>query len=159
MGIVDLLDFFPQDHPKRDQIIKILQRLCEALVKYQDSSTGLWYQVVDQGNREGNYFEASASCMFAYVFAKGARKGYLEHKFLVCAEKAFKGVVKELVTIDEDGLVSLHQTCQSAGLGATPYRDGSYEYYISEPRRTNDFKGIGAFIFAALELEHTNQKG
>lgn len=159
MGVVDVLDFLPQDHPKRDQIIKILQRLSEALVKYQDTSTGLWYQVVDQGNREGNYFEASASCMFAYVFAKGAKKSYLDNKFRAIAEKAFDGVVKELVTIGEDGSVSLHQTCQSAGLGGNPYRDGSYEYYIREPWRTNDFKGIGPFIFAALELEHMNQKG
>jgi unsaturated rhamnogalacturonyl hydrolase len=159
MGIVDVLDFLPQDNPKRARIIEIFQRLCKALAKFQDSSTGLWYQVVDQGNRKGNYVEASASCMFAYVFAKGTKKGYLEHKFLVRAEKAFKGVVRHLVTIDEDGSVSLHQTCQSAGLGGTPYRDGSYEYYISEPQRTNDFKGIGPFIFAALELEHVNQKG
>lgn len=152
MGIVDLLDYLPENHAKRGEIISILQRLSEALIQYQDPATGLWYQVVDQGARAGNYLEASASCMFAYAFARGASRNYLHQKFLAIAEKAFKGVVKEFVTVDEDGLVSLHQTCQSAGLGGTPYRDGSYEYYVGEPRRTNDFKGIGPFIFAALEL-------
>ena len=40
-----------------------------------------------------------------------------------------------------------------AGLGGTPYRDGSFEYYVQEPIATNDFKGAGPFILAALELE------
>jgi len=158
MGIVDVLDFLPLDHPKRDQLIITLQEFADALVKYQDSTSGLWHQVVDQGNRKGNYLEASASCMFAYVFAKGAKKGYLNKEFLRVAERVFMGVVKKLVTSDDDGLVSLHQTCESAGLGGNPYRDGSYEYYISEPQRTNDFKGIAPFILAALELEHLDQK-
>jgi unsaturated rhamnogalacturonyl hydrolase len=152
MGIVDVLDLLPRTHPKRDEIIGILQRLVTALSRYKDSATGLWFQVVDQGTREGNYLEASASCMYAYAFAKAVRNGYVDRKYLAVAEKAFDGVVRELVTVDADGLISLHQTCQVSGLGGNPYRDGSFEYYVGEPRRTNDFKGVGPFIFAALEL-------
>jgi unsaturated rhamnogalacturonyl hydrolase len=157
MGIVDVLDYLPQDHPKRKEIIAIFQRLADALITYQDSITGLWYQVVDQGDRKGNYLEASASCMFAYAFAKGAKKGYLDAKFFQISEKAFRGTITELVTVNKDGLVYLHQTCQTAGLGGKPYRDGSYEYYITEPKRTNDFKGVGPFIYSALQLERTDQ--
>jgi unsaturated rhamnogalacturonyl hydrolase len=153
MGIVDVLDYFPQNHPKRKDIVEILQRLANVLVMYQDSASGLWYQVIDQGDRKGNYLEASASCMFAYAFAKGAKKGYLDAKLFQLAEKAFRGTIRELVAVDKDGLVNLHQTCQSAGLGGKPYRDGSYEYYISEPQRTNDFKAIGPFIYCALQVE------
>jgi unsaturated rhamnogalacturonyl hydrolase len=153
MGIVDVLDYFPQNHPRRGEIVAVFKRLADALATYQDSASGLWYQVVDQGSREGNYLEASASCMFAYAFAKGAKAGYLENRFFEIAQKTFRGVTRELVTIEEDGLVNLHQVCQVAGLGGNPYRDGSYEYYISEPRRTNDFKGVGPFIYAALQLE------
>jgi len=153
MGIVDVLDYLPHNHKNRAEIIDILRRLSNALVKVQDRATGLWYQVIDQGDREGNYLEASASSMFAYAFAKGAKKGYLDQQFLGIARRAFDGIIKELVTVDENGLVSLHQVCAVAGLGGNPYRDGSYEYYIGELKRTNDFKGVGPFILAALELE------
>jgi unsaturated rhamnogalacturonyl hydrolase len=123
------------------------------VLKHQDKKTHLWYQVVDQGGREGNYLEASASCMFAYAFAKGANKGYLDRQYLTRARETFRGVTKHLVTIDGRGFVDLHHTCQGAGLGGNPYRDGSYEYYISERQRTNDMKGYGPFLLAALELE------
>ena len=40
-----------------------------------------------------------------------------------------------------------------SGLGGNPYRDGSYEYYLSEKVVTNDPKGIGALVLAAMEME------
>jgi unsaturated rhamnogalacturonyl hydrolase len=153
MGLVDVLDTFPVDHSKRREIISILQRLAAALVKYQDPKTGVWYQVVDQGGREGNYLESSASSMYTYAFAKGVRKGYLGEEFRAHAERAFRGILNEFVTIDEQSRVNLHHVCAVAGLGGNPYRDGSYKYYVSEPRRTNDFKGIGPLLLASLELE------
>ncbi len=153
MGIVDVLDFFPQDYPQRDSLVAVLRRLTEAVVKYQDEKTGLWYQVVDLADREGNYREASASAMFCYALAKGVRMGHLDGRFLPVARKAFDGLLKELVVVDENGVVNLHDVCSVGGLGGNPYRDGSFEYYISEPRRTNDFKGYGPFLLAAVELE------
>lgn len=153
MGIVDVLDYFPVDHPKRPEILKIFRDLAVALLNYQDSRSGLWYQVVDQEGRDGNYLEASASCMFAYSFAKGANKGYLDKKFFAAAEKAFRGTTGQLVTVNEQGFVDLHNICRSAGLGGKPYRDGSFDYYVSEQQRTNDMKGIGPFLLAAIELE------
>jgi len=153
MALVDILDFFPAKHPQRTDIIKILQRLADALMKAQDNKTGLWYQVTNMPDRKGNYLEASASCMFAYAFAKGANKGYLNKKYLVAAKKAFEGIISNLVTIGKDDTIDLHQTCKSAGLGGNPYRDGSFEYYVNEPKRTNDLKGYGPFIMAAVELE------
>ena len=152
-AIVDVLDYLPQDHPKRIDLIAILQRESAALLKYREPHSGLWYQVLDQGSRAGNYLESSASCMFVYAFAKGANKGYLDTSYFAIAQKSFKGILDSMVTVDEKGLIFLHHTCQGAGLGGIPYRDGSYEYYIHEKQRTNDFKAIGPFILAALELE------
>ncbi len=77
MALVEVLDYFPKDHPKRAELIKYLQRLAPVLAKYQDKNSGVWYQIVDQGTRKGNYFEASASCMFVYALAKGSRLGYI----------------------------------------------------------------------------------
>jgi unsaturated rhamnogalacturonyl hydrolase len=151
-ALVDVLDYFPENHPQRKELIACLQRLSEALLKFSDPKTGLWYQVIDQGTRQGNYFESSGSSMFVYAFAKGAHKGYLDKKYLTAAKKSFQGILDSLVTID-NGIVNIHHACQGAGLGGTPYRDGSYEYYINEKQRTNDFKAVGPFILAALELE------
>lgn len=153
MAIVDVLDFLPKNHPKRNELIKILCRLSDALLKVQDAQTGLWYQVTNLPERKGNYLEASASYMFTYAFAKGANKGYLKKEFLKVAKKSFEGTIKNLISIDANGVVDLLNTCKGAGLGGNPYRDGSFEYYISEPRRTNDMKGVGPFILSAIELE------
>ena len=156
MALVDVLDVLPQDHPGRNKLISILKDLCGSVIKVQDQKTHLWYQVLDQGDRQGNYLEASASSMFAYAFAKGATKGYLEKKFFASAKETFAGIIKNLVTVDKRGLVDLHHTCQGAGLGGTPYRDGTYDYYVGEKQRTNDMKGYGAFLLAAIELQKGN---
>ena len=151
MALVDVLDYFPTDHPKRPQLIAYLNSLAKAVTKYQDAS-GLWYQVTDQGNRGGNYLEASGSSMFAYAFAKGANKGYLPDEYKAVANKAFDGLVKNLITVSPEGYVTLTQVCAVAGLGGKPYRDGSFEYYVNERKKDNDPKGTGPFILAALQL-------
>ena len=151
MAMVDVLDFLPENHPGRARIITYLNQYAEALVKVQDTS-GLWYQVLDQGNREGNYLEASGTAMFTYTFAKGARKGYLPKTYMEVAKKAYSGIIDHLITVEDNGLVNLNQVCGVAGLGGNPYRDGSYEYYVGEIIRSNDPKGTGPFIMASLEL-------
>jgi unsaturated rhamnogalacturonyl hydrolase len=157
MGLIDVLDYIPKDHPKRKELLAIFKNLSNALLKFRDTKTNLWYQVTDQENRTGNYLETSASCMFAYCFAKGANKGFLKKNFLGIAKQIFDGVIKNKIDFDSAGIVSLHGTCKSAGLGGKPYRDGSFEYYISEPQRTNDMKGIGPFLLAAIELEKSKK--
>jgi len=153
MALVDVLDYLPADHSARPAILAIFARLIEALLKVQDRSTGLWYQVLDQGMRAGNYLEASAACMLVYAIAKAVRKAYLPIEHLAIAQRSYQGVVKRFLTIDDRGLVSLEGTCSVAGLGGDPYRDGSYAYYIHEPVVANDYKGVGAFILAAVEIE------
>lgn len=153
MALVDVLDYMPQDHPERANLIKYLQRLAPVLVKYQDTQSGVWYQMTSQGNRAGNYFEASGSCMFVYALAKGVRMGYLPETFLASAQKGYAGLLKEFVEQETNGTLSLNKTVSVGGLGGNPYRDGSYEYYLSEPIRKNDLKGVGPFIFASIEME------
>ncbi|WP_276381311.1 glycoside hydrolase family 105 protein [Flavobacterium sp. H4147] len=152
MALVDVLDYFPKEHPKRPELIKYLNNASAALAKYQDK-TGLWYQVTDKAGGKDNYLEASGSAMFAYAFAKGANKGYLPSKYKKLANKAFDGLTKILIKkVDEDGGITLTNCCQVAGLGGNPYRDGSYEYYVNERKKDNDPKATGPFILAALEL-------
>lgn len=153
MAIVDVLDYFPQNHPKRDSIISVFQFTAEALLKVRDEKTGLWYQVLDIGDREGNYIEGSGSAMFAYAFAKGAKKGYLDKSYLRVANDVFDGIIEHLITVDENGLVTMHHICGGCGLGGNPYRDGSFEYYVTETQVDNDPKGVAPFILAAIELD------
>lgn len=153
MALVDALDYFPKKNVKRDSLIDIFNRLAVAIRKYQDPKTGLWWQVLDQGNMKGNYLEASASCMFVYALTKGVLKGYLPESFMITAKKGYEGILHNLIKTGKDGQVNLTGTCSVAGLGGHPYRDGSFKYYISEPVRTNDPKGIGAFIMASAEME------
>ena len=153
MALVDVLDVFPSEHRGRQNLVEMLDRLAKSVRDARDPGSGLWYQVVDQPGREGNYLESSASCMFIYAMAKGAAQGYLDSSYTQVASSSFRSLCARMVTVDHEGLVSLHQTCQGAGLGGKPYRDGSFEYYIGEPKRTNDFKAVGPFIMAALQLE------
>jgi unsaturated rhamnogalacturonyl hydrolase len=153
MAIVDVLDYIPEAHKDRDRIIEILKEVLEALLRVQDKGTGLWYQVLDQGTRKGNYLEASASCMILYAMAKGVRKGYISKSYEEIAKKTYKGVINEFITVTADGLINLNKNCSVAGLGGKTKRDGTFEYYISEPIVTNDPKGVGAFILAAAEME------
>jgi len=157
MALVDVLDFIPIDHTNRNELIKILQRLSDALIKYRDKESSVWYQIINLGDREGNYLEASASTMFTYAFAKGANKGYLDKSFIEHAKNSFNGIINNFVKINDEGFVDLYNVCSTAGLGGNPYRDGSFEYYISEPKRLNDIKGYGPFILAALEIEKSNE--
>lgn len=158
MALVDVLDDMPEDHPKRQEIVDIANKLAAGILKHQDEETGVWYQVVDQGGREGNYLEASASSMFAYFLLKGVNNGYLKEEYKDEAIKAYNGVVEEFIVKNDDGTITLTNVCSVAGLGGDPYRSGSYEYYVSEPKRDNDPKGVGPFIMASLEFEKLTAK-
>jgi unsaturated rhamnogalacturonyl hydrolase len=151
MALVDVMDFVPEDHPERDSLISIINGVARGLAKYQDN-TGLWYQVIDQGDREGNYLEASASSMFMYAYAKAVNKGYIHKRYKNVALKAYKGLMDNLIVKNDDGTLTLTRCCAVAGLGGSPYRDGSFEYYVNERIRNNDAKATGPFIMGCLEL-------
>lgn len=153
-AIVDVLDYFPANHPKRQALIDILNRLVNAVEKQQDKSTGLWYDIMNYNGpgKEKNYFEASASSQFVYAIAKGIRKGYLPAAKLSIAKKGYDGILKQFIQV-ENGQTNLTGTVKVSGLGGNPYRDGSFEYYMSEPVIVNDPKGIGAFLLASNEIE------
>jgi unsaturated rhamnogalacturonyl hydrolase len=158
MGLVETLDFVPLTHARRNELISILRRLAEAVVKVQDPKSGVWWQVVDKGGREGNYLEASVSVMFSFALLKAARLGYIDKTYEAAGRRAYNGVLKEFIEVDKDGLVNIHKVCEVAGLGGDPekgerWRSGTYEYYVTEKIRSNDPKAVGPFIFASLEME------
>jgi len=155
MALVDVLEYFPANHPGRKQLTDILNRLVVAVEKVQDKQSGLWYDILDQPARKGNYVEASASSMFVYAIAKGVRMGYIPAPKLAIAKKGYDGIVKQFIKV-ENGQTNLHGTVKVSGLGGNPYRDGSFEYYMSEEVIVNDPKGVGAYLLAASEMENAS---
>jgi unsaturated rhamnogalacturonyl hydrolase len=152
MALVDVLDYFPQNHPQRNELLRIFRELSSSLLNYRDPKLKLWYQVVDKANEEGNYIETSGSLMFIYAFAKGSNKGYLTDNYYSLAEQSFSSLQNNFIN-NNNGSLNLINVCAGAGLGGTPYRDGSYNYYIHELKRTNDFKGYGPLLLASIELK------
>ncbi len=153
MALVDTLPDFPAEDPARNTLKAQLVSLAAAVARYQDPKTGLWYEVLDKPDDPGNYLESSASCMFVYSFVRAVRLGYLPQSYLDNAKRGYAGILSRFVTVSPNGEVSLSGTVKSAGLGGTPYRDGSYAYYVGEKTVTNDPKGIGAFLLASTEME------
>jgi unsaturated rhamnogalacturonyl hydrolase len=153
MALVDSLDFIPLDHPKRPAIIDIAQRLAESLEKFRDPESGMWYQVTDQMGREGNYLESSGSMMFIYMWVKGAQKGYLNQSYLEKGKEAYEQFLKQFIVNNSDGTITVTQCCSVAVLNEDGRGDGTFDYYISEPIRSNDPKVVGPFIRTSYLLD------
>ena len=149
MALVEVAEILP-DGEGKDSLVNILNTLYNVLPLYADAETGMWFQVLDQPYREGNYLEATCSAMFTYAWLKGCRLGFLGNR--EGAVQSYESLIKTFVT-EEDGLVNLNRCCEVAGLGGKENRRGDYDYYINEKVRSNDPKGIGPLIWAALEYE------
>lgn len=158
MALVDVLEILPVEHAHYEELERMLNDTLTAIRRYQDEETGVWYQVLDQGKRKGNYLEASATAMFVYAISKGIRLGVLEPEWLQTADWAYAGMISEFVLETKEGWVNYNKNCQVAGLGGADQRDGTFAYYISEPIVTNDQKGLGAFLQACAEYEHLSQE-
>ena len=152
MALVDVIEIMPSGE-EHDELVRLLNRVFDPLPLYADATTGMWYQVLDRPYEEGNYLEATCSAMFVYAMLKGTRLGVLEGFTAEDAVLRYNELLSTFVTRDDDGLVNLNSCCEVAGLGGKQNRSGDYEYYISEPVRSNDPKGIGPLIWAALEYE------
>ena len=174
MALIEVLDALPEDYARRAEVIDLLVKDFDAILKWQDKKSGVWYQVMDSPDRKGNYLESTCSAMFTYALLKAYRKGYVGDKYRDAGIRAYKGMIKHFIKVNPDKTISLTECCSVAGLGpaATPQveaamkqvnpkgkvkenrrRDGSFQYYLSEPIRDNDAKGIGPFIWASLEME------
>ncbi len=149
----DLVDILPEGDDRKE-LAGIFADLMAAMAKYADADTGMYWQVPDQGGREGNYLETSGSAMMAYAMLKGARLGVLDKEYAAKGKKTFDGIMDKYLTFTDEG-IDLDGICLVAGLGPenNRRRDGSYEYYISEPVVKNDAKGVAPFVLAYTEVK------
>jgi len=149
MALVDTLDQMPPEAEGREALLDQFRELAEAVIQFQNAD-GVWYQVLDQPERAGNFEEASVSAMFTYALARGVNQGYLDPAFADAARRGYAGLVANFFALEGDGTVSLTGICEVAGLGFG--RDGSWDYYMGTPIVTNDEKGLGPALLAGLEM-------
>jgi unsaturated rhamnogalacturonyl hydrolase len=152
MALVDVLDYFPRDHKDYNKILALTEKMAKSIIGSQDPATGVWYQVMDQRDRPGNYLESSASCMFTYFLLKGLNKGYLSSQYKAKALRAYDQILDRFIE-NENGLTRITEVCAVAGLGGDPYRSGTFDYYINEMKRDNDPKAVGPFILMSLQYD------
>ncbi len=152
MAIVETLQYLPR-YRDNSELTAILEHIYKVLPTFADPATGMWYQVLDQPGREGNYLESTGSVMFVYAMLKGVRLGYLPAKYKKTAMKQYEQFVERFVKENPDGTISITDCCAVAGLGGKEMRSGTFEYYISEPIIDNDCKGVGPFVWASIEYD------
>ncbi len=154
ISLVDNIDYIDDENAKAE-LVKIFAEAIDGISQYADAETGMYYQVVDQGGREGNYLETSGSSMIAYAMMKGARLAVIDKKYAEIGKKTFDGICQKYLSISEDGDLNLGGICLVAGLGPedNKRRDGTFEYYISEPVVENDAKGVAPFVLCYTEVK------
>ena len=153
LALTDLAEILPKGMEERDELAETLRELAESISAYADPENGMYLQVVDQAGRVGNYPETSGSAMIACAMLKGARLGLLDESFREKGKKTFEGILNHFLRT-RDGMIGLDNICLVAGLGPenNRRRDGSYEYYISEPVVSDDAKGSAPFVLCYTEI-------
>lgn len=157
IALADLAEILPEGSEKAE-VAALLSELMAGVAAYADEETGMYWQVVDQPGREGNYLETSGSSMMAYAMLKGARLGVLAKEYAAKGLKTFDGIVNKYLTFHDEG-IDLGGICLVAGLGPEKdhRRDGTYAYYISEPVVNNDAKGVAPLVLCYTEVRRLIQ--
>ena len=155
VAMIDVFEYMnEQMFDERHTIMEMFKETVDSILRFQDSKTKMFYQVPNLPNKEGNYLETSGSSMIAYAILKGVRLKALPPRYQEIGLKIFEGICNTYLTVKNDDL-NLGGICLVAGLGPETNlrRDGSYEYYMSEPIVENDAKGVGPFIMAYTEVK------
>lgn len=143
-ALIDILDLLPANHPAKEELVSSLQSVIEGYAKFQDKESGLWYQIVDKGDREDNWLESSCSSLFIYTIARAVEKNYVHSKYQDIAKKGYQGLLNHMIELEGDSLV-MKGICIGTSAGI-------YDYYVNRPVSENDLHGVGAFILASVAL-------
>lgn len=145
MATTEVLDLLPAGHPRRPELVGMIQTLVAAFARYQDPATGRWFQVVDLGARPDDWTETSCSAMYTYVTSRAVERGYVDAGLAAVASRGYRGVLAK-ISLGTDGRTNLADICVGTGV------DSSYAFYIGRPRATNDLHGLGAFLLMSEQL-------
>lgn len=152
MALIDTWELMPANmSAEKDALRRMFADLIDAMLPYQDPATGMWHQVINMGRIAPNYLETSGSAIFANAIMKGARLGVLDERYFDYGYKAFKGICDTCLN-EEDGRLTLDNICLVAGLGNKNHREGTFDYYMREPKVRNDAKGVAPLVLAYIEV-------
>lgn len=175
LALVDILEVMPTNNTYYSTFKGYLTDLAAGIKKYQDETTGCWYQVMDKvpASLTGNYLEASCSSIFTAGYLKAIRLGLLDKTtYEPIAKKAYEGLVNQFMVYDntDNSTIQLVHSCTSAGLGGKDGRAGNDNYYLTgkdasvvtssdptSPYYYTEGKVLGGFIMAATEYERAYQ--
>ncbi len=155
VALVDVLDYMDEQMYDEYHTIKaLIKETIDGILQYQDKESKMFYQVPNFPGKEGNYLETSGSAMISYAILKAVRLNALPERYRQIGLDIFNGICDKYLSVKPDGDLNLGGICLVAGLGPDKNRrrDGSYEYYISEPIVENDAKGVGPLIMAYTEV-------
>ena len=154
MSCLDCLELSGNEGLHAEKLKEIIRGLLASVFAMRKD--GMWYQVPDCPQADGNYLETSGTAMFCYGAYKAALMG-ITNSYVESASDAMNTMCSKYLT-EENSVLHLGGICSVAGLGGNPYRDGSLKYYFCEPVVKDDFKGTGPFILACLEMEKYSGK-
>ncbi|MGN1341125.1 MAG: glycoside hydrolase family 105 protein [Oscillospiraceae bacterium] len=159
VALIDVIEYLGDDSSVKE-LRDIFREAIEGIAQYRDNDSKMFWQVIDCGGREGNYLETSGSSMIAYAMMKGARLGVLDEGYSKMGRETFDGICERYLGTNENGDLNLGGICLVAGLGPenNTRRDGSYEYYISEPVVENDAKGVAPFVLCYTEVKRMEKE-
>ena len=154
VGLIDVYDFMDESAKEKERVAQLFKETIDGILMYQDKESKMFYQLPDKKDVEGNYLETSGSSMIAYAILKGTRLGVLDNSYQQIGKEIFEGICKKYLSTNENDDLNLGGICLVAGLGPENNlrRDGSVEYYLSEPIVENDAKGVGPLIMAYTEM-------
>jgi unsaturated rhamnogalacturonyl hydrolase len=136
---VDVLDALPRTSPDRGALIGIVRYLADGYRKWQDPVTGRWFQLPVKPTLAGNWTETSCSSLYTYVLSRAVQRGYLGRDFRPVVDSGYAGV-RDRVSIVDGGTTQITVICTGTSVGDAAY-------YLARPRATNDFHGIGTFLY------------
>ena len=152
VSMADIIEIMGEDADP--EVVGIFRDLMSDISVFCDKESKMYCQVVNLPLKDGNYLETSGSSMIAYAMMKGERLGVLDASFGELGKATFDGICHRYLDFDKDGKLNLGGICLVAGLGPENNlrRDGTYEYYISEPIVENDAKGVAPFVLCYTEV-------
>jgi unsaturated rhamnogalacturonyl hydrolase len=146
VAVMDILDYLPAEHERHREFESAAVDIINALVRFQDEESGLWFQVVDKGDDPENWLETSCSCLFTYAIAKAVKTGLIHRSYTKYIHRAYEGIIKTLAFNCDDLILS--RVCVGTEVG-------DYDFYIKRPTAQNDLHGMGAFLLMCTEYYDT----
>ena len=146
MALVDLLEMLPRSHPGYPKLLSLLKENVRGLKETQDPRSGLWFQVLDKGDRPDNWIETSGSAMFIYAIRKAVGLEFIDAPYLAVAEKAWKGL-PAFIEQGPEGMPVITSAVQGMGVQT------EYALYVKMNRLKNSTHGLMAVQLAASQME------